>query len=164
MFHMAHNKAQAPTQICTLSFFDTPTSQFSNKFAILVGRIILKVMCTIRHTIFAKGQKMKRCWTVSFWSQKQYFWLSCHFLLAKLSFVNKTFLRRNHIKILIFSGTLIFHKCFCKYFVLYMDLTVYKPDFLVPIWTRPNEMLAEPSSIVYINVAIYSPYVPSRLA
>jgi hypothetical protein len=99
---------------------------------------MLKVIWTMRHTIFAKGHRIKRCWTVSFWSQKQHFSVPCHFLLIKLSFVNRTLLFKNHIKTLIFSGTFIFQRYLWRYFVWssilsrYMDLTVYYPDFVNP--------------------------------
>jgi hypothetical protein len=35
-------------------FSSNPASQFSNKFMMLEGGIILKAMCTMRHTYFAK--------------------------------------------------------------------------------------------------------------
>jgi hypothetical protein len=48
VFHISHNKAQAPTRICTLSCVLIPCNQFPNKFVILVGGVILNVIWTTR--------------------------------------------------------------------------------------------------------------------
>jgi hypothetical protein len=53
---MAHNKEHTPTQIYTLSIFDTLTNQFPKRFVILVGGMILKAT----YTIFTKGCEMNK--------------------------------------------------------------------------------------------------------
>jgi hypothetical protein len=55
---------------------------------------------------------INRCSMFSFSSQKAHFLSPLQFLLTKLSFVRISFLFRNHMKILIFKGTLIFHRYF----------------------------------------------------
>ena len=62
----------------------------------------------MRQTIRARGHVKNKWCIVSSWSQKQHFLHPCQFLRTRLSFVRITLRYRNHIKILIFSGTFIF--------------------------------------------------------
>jgi hypothetical protein len=53
---VAQRIAQTSTKICTLSFLLIRFNKFPNKFAILVGGVKLRVICTRGHTVIAKGQ------------------------------------------------------------------------------------------------------------
>lgn len=111
LFQIAHNKAHDPILICLAILSCTPLSHVPNNMFILNGVLILKAIWIVRHKSLANGQSRKRCFIVSLLSQKQHLGLPTHLLLIKLSFVSMTPLWRNHIKILIFSGTLIFQIC-----------------------------------------------------
>ncbi|XBH70642.1 hypothetical protein VPH35_098258 [Triticum aestivum] len=72
---------------------------------------MLKAICIDRHNNYASGHRRKRCLIDSFWPQKQHLELPIQFLFSKLSLVKITPLCTNYIKILMRSGTLIFHMC-----------------------------------------------------
>ena len=111
-FQIDQHKAETLIRILALVFLSVPLSQFPNIFETLIGGGSAKEICTIHHIILAKGQSRNRCSIVSSESQKQHFVLPFHFRLAKLSLVSRTFLRRNHMKILILRGILSFHRYF----------------------------------------------------
>ena len=89
----------------------TPLSHVPNNVFMLIGGWMLKAIWIDRHNNFASGHSRKRCLIVSFWSQKQHLGLPTQFLFIRLSLVKMTPLWTNHIKILMRSGTLIFHMC-----------------------------------------------------
>ena len=62
-------KAQKNTRIWTLSHLSIPLSQFPNKFVTFFGRDMLKVIRTMHHKIFEKGQSINICSIVSSLSQ-----------------------------------------------------------------------------------------------
>ena len=102
------------------------------------GGVMLKAMWANRHSIFARGQSIKRCLIDSCWSQKLHLVDPIQLCFAKLSLVKITCLCTNHINTLIFKGTLTFQTCFERGITLelitskYMDLTENSP-FLVSI-------------------------------
>jgi hypothetical protein len=95
---------------------------------------IPKDIWIILQTILASRQSNNKCWIVSSLSQKQHVLLPYHFLLIRLSFVRITLRCKNHMKILIFSGTFSFQIYLRRYVVCpfnmsrYMDLTIYPHD------------------------------------
>jgi hypothetical protein len=95
-----------------LGFLSIPLSHCPNKFLIFVGGGILKVKCTTCQTNLANGYQINKCSTVSAELQKAHLGHPVQHLFNKLSLVKITFLCKNHIKILISSGTFIFHKYF----------------------------------------------------
>lgn len=76
----------------------------------------------------------------------------CQFLLIKLSFVSKTFLLRNHMKIFIFRGIFNFHKYLRKNILCtfikssYIDFTVKTP-LVVSFQTKVSELSVKRISI-----------------
>lgn len=94
---------------------------------------MLKAIWSERRNNLAIGQSRNRCLIVSLFWQKLHLGLPFQFPLARLSFIRITPLWTNHMKILILSGTLIFHICADfgigveSMICMYIDLTVKTP-------------------------------------
>jgi hypothetical protein len=68
-------------------------------------------------TILASGHSKNRCWMYSSLSQIKQVVFLCQLCLIRLPFVRITFLCKNHMKILIFSGTFISQIYLWRYLV-----------------------------------------------
>ena len=111
VFHIAQSSAHIPIRICFAVCMSTALSHVPNNVLMLVGGCMLKAIWIEHHNNFASGHSRKRCLIISLWSQKQHLELPMQLLLSKLSLVKMTPLWANNMKILIQSGTLIFHMC-----------------------------------------------------
>jgi hypothetical protein len=131
--HIDRHKADTPKQILALVILSIPLNQFPKLFVIFVGGGILYMKNIIHHIKRAKGHERNKNSTVSSRSQKQHILHLIHALFAKLSFVSKTLLLKNHINILILSDIFNFQRYLRKNLVLsfiklrYIDLIVNIP-------------------------------------